>query len=442
MSDALFALLEFEQEMRRCASERETLFAAANSTHRLISFQDAALWLRNDLNRVTPTVFSGLAEIEPNAPYALWLTRVWEHCAALPDEAATPVALGDLPPELAEDGAEWLPGHMLYCPLRGADGKVFGGLSLMRAAPFVQEEAAQAAWIAGVVGHALWAWRRKRLRLPHLRWRDIPESRRWRIAAAIFMALIFPVRISALAPAEISPLDPVPIAAPIEGAVARFHVAPNTAVKAGDLLVSLDDTTLRNRLDVSRKTLEVARADLLRAGQKAFSDDAGKAELQILKARVDEKSAEATYAEEMLARIHMRAPQDGIAIYGNADDWVGRPVMTGEKIVTLADPARVGMTIHLPADDAIQLETGGDVKLFLNVSPVFALAGKITQTSYEAAPTPEGVLAYTLKASLDEDGSPPRIGLKGTAKVYGSSVPLIYYLVRRPILQLRRALGL
>lgn len=442
MSDALVALLEFEQEMRRCASEREALFAAANATHRLIAFQDAALWLRDDLQRIAPAAFSGLAEIEPNAPYTLWLRRVWAHCAALPDAAATPLALADLPPELAEDGAEWLPGHMLYCPLRGADGKVFGGLSLLRAAPFVDEEAAHAAWIAGVVGHALWAWQRKRLRLPRMRWREIPESRRWRIAAAAFMALIFPVRISALAPAEISPLEPVPIAAPIEGAVARFHVAPNAAVKAGELLVSLDDTTLRNRLDVARKTLEVARADLLRASQKAFSDDAGKAEIQILKARVDEKSAESAYAEEMLARIHMRAPQDGIAIYGNADEWIGRPVVTGEKIVTLADPGRVGMTIHLAADDAIQLEAGGAVKLFLNVAPLFALDGKITQTSYEAAPTHEGVLAYTLKASLDEDGPPPRVGLKGTAKVYGGSVPLIYYLMRRPMLQLRRAVGL
>jgi len=255
------------------------------------------------------------------------------------------------------------------------------------------------------------------------------------------MALIFPVRISALAPAEISPLEPIPVTAPIEGAVAQFHVPPNSAVKASDLLVSLDDTTLRNRLDVARKTLEVARADLLRASQKAFSDDAGKAELQILKARVDEKTAEAAYAEEMLARIHMRAPLAGIAIYGNADDWIGKPVMTGEKIVTLADPARVGMTIHLPADDAIQLESGGEVKLFLNVSPLFALDGKITQTSYEATLTPDGVLAYTLKAGLDDGGAPPRIGLKGTAKVYGHSVPLIYYVLRRPILQLRRALG-
>jgi hypothetical protein len=46
-----------------------------------------------------------------------------------------------------------------------------------------------------------------------------------------------------------------------------------------------------------------------------------------------------------------------------------------------------------------------------------------------------------LKAKLDERTS-PRIGLKGTAKLYAGYVPLGYYVMRKPFAWLRRAAGL
>jgi hypothetical protein len=64
------------------------------------------------------------------------------------------------------------------------------------------------------------------------------------------------------------------------------------------------------------------------------------------------------------------------------------------------------------------------------------------QTSYETMPTTDGAPAYLVKAKLDDDEDPPRIGLKGTAKVYGGWVPLSYYLLRRPLGFLRRAVGI
>jgi hypothetical protein len=196
----------------------------------------------------------------------------------------------------------------------------------------------------------------------------------------------------------------------------------------------------RNRLLVARKSLEIAQAELQRATGKAFADDQSKSELQILDARAKEKLAEVGYLSELLQRIRMTAPRDGIAIFADPLDWLGKPVQTGERIMLLSDPAAVELTLYVPADDAIQLDAGTAVRMFLNISPLSSFAATVTQTSYEAVQTAEGTVAYVLKAKL-EDHAPPRIGLKGTAKLYAGYVPLGYYVLRKPLAWLRRAAG-
>ena len=62
-------------------------------------------------------------------------------------------------------------------------------------------------------------------------------------------------------------------------------------------------------------------------------------------------------------------------------------------------------------------------------------------TSYEPQVTAAGNLAFQLKARLDAAGAAPRVGLKGTGKIYGKRVLLISYLLRRPISALRRFTG-
>ena len=79
--------------------------------------------------------------------------------------------------------------------------------------------------------------------------------------------------------------------------------------------------------------------------------------------------------------------------------------------------------------------------MFLNVSPLGSIAARVTQTSYEAVPNGENTLAYVLKARIDEH-TLPRLGLKGTAKLYSHKVSLAYYLFRKPLAWLRRASGL
>jgi hypothetical protein len=55
--------------------------------------------------------------------------------------------------------------------------------------------------------------------------------------------------------------------------------------------------------------------------------------------------------------------------------------------------------------------------------------------------SPEEVLSYKIGASFDGK-KPPRIGFRGTAKVYGSRVPLFYFVLRKPITFMRQFIGI
>jgi multidrug resistance efflux pump len=272
-------------------------------------------------------------------------------------------------------------------------------------------------------------------------WQKTDTKQRRLAALLLLVFLLFPIRQSALAPAEVIALDATTVTSPLDGVVKAIHVRPNQTVKTGQALFSLDDTTLRNRLDVAQKSVAVADAELLATTQKAFDTPQSKGELSLLSGRSHEKRAELLAIQSQLSRIDVLAPNDGVAVFGNADDWLGRPVSTGERIMLLANPEKPGVLVHLPVADAISLDVGASVKLFLTVMPLLPLDAKITETSYQAVLSPEGVASYRLQAAFKNSELQPRIGLRGTAKVYGGWVCLGYYLIRRPLATLREWSG-
>ena len=443
------ALLAYEGRLRSARSLAEVEFLVVNEAFALLAYDQALLWKPDLVGRSTLVAASGLTEVDSNSPFALWFARAADHAAAI--DAAAPVRLladADFPPSL-DDGAEWIPPHALVVVLRTPDGKPLGGLWFGRQQPFSADQAALAAWIGQQCEFALWAWRREQLSwqerfaaLAPKRWRRLSKTHQRLLLLAAVGVVLFPVRLSVLAPAEVVALAPQPVTAPVDGVVAEVRVAPNQAVRIGTPLVDFDDTATRNRLLVAQKTLGVARADLARSAGKAFADDASKAELQLLEARVRERSAEVAYLTELLGRLTLKAPADGIALFADAEEWRGKPVQVGERIMTVADPAKVALTLYVSPDDAIALDAGADVRIYLNVSPLASLAATVTQASYETGSSPEGHPAYIVKAALTEGAPPPRLGLKGTAKIYGERVPLIYYLLRKPLRTLRQASGI
>ena len=57
-------------------------------------------------------------------------------------------------------------------------------------------------------------------------------------------------------------------------------------------------------------------------------------------------------------------------------------------------------------------------------------------------PTVDGGLAYNFRAHLDDAAGGLRLGLKGTAKIFGPPRPFLLWVLRRPLAVVREWLSL
>jgi len=437
-------LLLLEKRLREAETVAELGFIIVNETHRMIKFRQAILWLMGPTGRIRIHSVSGVDTPDRNSPFLIYLRGLFKHLLRKSDSRRVHVITeNDLKERHRSGWQEWSLGTALWCPLINRQGEMLGGLFFPRETEWDKGDAAIFERLTDAFAHDIWSLMNQRRswgsRLGTL-WKE--KRLRFLVIAMIVVLMWLHVRLSVLAPVEIVPLDPLIVSAPMEGVIKRFHVEPNQAIKNGTLLFSFDDTTIRNEYEVSRKALSVARADYMRATQKSFMDEKSRADLLLLKAQIEHKSAEVAYAAELLQRGNVHAEQDGIAVFGDVNDWLGKPVVVGEKVLTIADPARIEAEIRLLVEDAINLETGAQVLIFLNVEPDRPLSARLRKASYEAQATPEGTLVFRLKATITEKGRVPRIGLRGTAKIYGKRVSLFYYLMRRPLATLRQTLGM
>lgn len=423
--------LKLERQARAAASVEVLAFSMVNDSQPLFGFRHAALLITGKVRALT-----GISAVEPNAPFVVFIERAAAQLAA-GERLALP---GPVPPESLDPASrdDWQAlsaPHAFWLPLKRREGEVFGGLWLARDTAWSDAEQALLAQLGDCYSHA---WRALQPGKPwRMRW---PARTRWAIAGAVLLVLLVPVRQSVLAPAEVVPRNGQVVAAPLDGVVAEFLVKPNQPVQAGQVLVRFDATSLKAQADVAERTLGVAEAELKANAQRAFSDADSSARLDLLAARVEQKRTERDFARDLLARTEVRAERDGIAVFADAQRWTGKPVRTGERLLEIADPTQAELRIELPVADAIGLEQGAEVALFLDSDPLHRHSAVLERAAYQAQSTAAGQLAYRLDANFD--AAPPRIGLRGTAKVFGDRAPLALYLLRRPLAALRQAVGL
>ena len=441
-------ILQLEREARHALNEDALRFVLVNRTHQLLPYRQAVLVRMDGPGRYAVEAVSNVPVIDPEAPLMQWLSRVLTTWSPDQDKAAAGQPSGVrldaavLPEALRAEWNTWWPPEALWQPLVAPGGAMLGGLILLRDHPFSTAELVLLDRLGDAYAHA---WRGLRPPSGSLRTAVRRHGRRrvlWTAAAAVLLVLAFPVRQSALAPAEVVPRDPWLVAAPLEGVIEAMLVEPNQLVTQGAPLFRFEDAPLRARRDVAARQLAVAEAELRQAQQAAFRDDTHKGEVAVKLAAVALRQSELSYADELLARGVVRAPAAGIAVFADADQWVGRPVGVGERVMVVADPAHTELRAWLPVSDAIGLEVGSEVRLFLAVDPLNPVAAILRRTSYDAELTPEGVLSYRLQAAFREDKAVPRLGLQGTAKLYGTYAPFAFTLLRRPIATVRQMVGL
>lgn len=434
---ALSGLVAAEEQARKAETLRDLAFVMVNDSRRVLSYRQAVLYRLNAVDQPRIERASNVSDLDPNAPGVVWLTRLaeWLH-ANQPREEPVALKPEDLPEELREEADEFLAPYFLHLPLVAPGGHLIGALLMTADEAWGEAEAVVGRYLAGAYAHA---WRALERPTPvrragtHLRryWR------RYALAAIIF--LLIPVRQYSLAPAEVVPRDPHVITAPMNGVVEKIRIEPNQVVAQDDLLFTMEDTKLSNKYEVARKAWQVARAEYLRNAQESFDCEDCRARTGELKAVMEREKVKMEWAKRQLERSKVKSPEQGVAVFSDASEWEGRPVDVGERVMVVADPESTRLEIMLPATDAIATQAGTEVVFYPNVNPLDSYKAAISQSSYEAEPQPDKSIAFKLMASFDE--RMPRLGLRGTAKIYGGYAPIAYLVLRKPVSWLRRTLG-
>jgi hypothetical protein len=434
----LSALLQLQADARESVSLEALEFLIVNATRQVMRYDQAIYWRFDALKRPRIRAVSGVSLIDGSAPYIRWVEELLGNMASVAETG--PISMNEVSSALHVGWQEWLPEQIFWLPLFSAERT--GGLILLRRDPWTEGEATIAKHLSGAFGQAVLAHGAIAEPLASRLLDKIRDKKLWvGGAVALLLVMAFPVDLTILAPAEIIPVKPHMVAAPLDGVIKTFHVRPNEVVEKGTALFSLDDTNMRNRRNVAAKALSVAEAELANSANRAFLDSAAKSQLAALAAQAKEKQAELAYYDELLAMVEVKAERPGVAVFADANDWIGKPIQIGERILQIADPKQVEIRLDIPVHDMIALPDKAKLRLFLDIAPLAAMEGRISYVSYEALPTREGPPAYLARADIASGGAPPRIGAKGVARVTGPSVSLFYYLFRRPLIALRQIVG-
>lgn len=441
-SDIANALLNLERETRKAETEAELGYLMVNGSRVAIQYRQALLLMRaGGGNKRRVVAVSSLSAIDRNSTFIRWVERLAK--SKLNGEAGEKAVAFDVRAEAAAsdlDASSYPFGNIAFIPLKLRDGTVFAHLMLTRENEWDERSLIAAGRLCETFSHA-WEALSGPKRVKH---KMQSRNMLWILALGTIVAAgFYPIPLSVLAPAEVTPSDAFIVASPADGAIESIEVDPNTNVKEGQLLFTFADTDLRNRVKLAGQAVSVAEARYQQSLRTSFSDSRAKRELSIAQSELQLKASEYDYAQELLKNTRVTAGASGLVLFADKESWTGRPVSVGERIMRIADPSKVEITINLPVADAIILKENAPVELYLDSNPLKPVKATMTSASFHAQTDGEGVLSYRVRAAFDAaDGQGlPRIGLRGTAKLFGDEVRLGYYLLRKPLSAVRQWTG-
>lgn len=454
----LLILVSLIKNVRHVSGKPALEFLMVNQTFNMVPYRQSVYW-EWDGEFVKVKTISGLIEIDQDGPYILWLQNIIKDLVVskgkssyLADENKSEYAgvhvitSNDCDEYGKAEWKEWLSKHVVLVVFKNSKGKIIGGLLMDREKEFNPLEIALIEDVGDSYAYSLEYFQKKSsdksfsLGFGSI-FKRSGKTMRY-IWVFLILVLFIPVRMSATAPAEVVAYKPDVIAIPFNGTIEEILVRPGAFVKEGETLIRMDQTMLQNKSDMAESEMEIAQIALQKTEREAMTDRSKLAEIAILKSQLAQKSAEKEYADELLGKANITADRDGIAVFADPNSFRGKPVSAGEQIMVLADPEKSELLIRVPVDSMIEIDQSIPAKFFLSVMPLANHYAEYQSIGYQASPDGDGLLTYKIRARFMDSEQAPRIGWTGVGKVYGGWTILAANMLRRPLVAMRRKLGI
>lgn len=166
------------------------------------------------------------------------------------------------------------------------------------------------------------------------------------------------------------------ITAQIAGNVTRIAFESGAAVKAGELLLQLDDSSQLAELKADEARLKLAQTTLARSRKLYERKVVSLSDLQIAEADRDTALAEVARDKAALQKLSIAAPFDGRL--GIREVSLGQYVSPGTAIVDLQSHDPLLLNFSLPQSNLGDLALGQEVQLTVNAYPARSFTGRVT----------------------------------------------------------------
>ena len=281
------------------------------------------------------------------------------------------------------------------------------------------------------------------------------RRRGWAAALGGALLACIPLRLRIVAPCEIVPQAPAAITARVDGVVEKVLVRLGDPVQPGQPLVRLEGEIALHERQAARQALNEVYARYTGACAAAVRDPAARGQLPELLNRLRQERARLALADYRVRNLEIVSPAAGVAVITDPDEWSGRPIAVGERILTVADPNATRVRIYLPLTDRVDFPEKAGVSVILDNSGAASYAAELRQVAAAAADRPGGGACFWAEADwkgptgrardaglTPDTGRRPALGVSGTAVVYGERVPLFIWLLRRPLAAVREWAGM
>lgn len=453
----LVAFLSFLKQLRHKKTADQIGFFIVNDLYNIVSYRQCMFWEYKN-GRVKITNASGQIDVSADSPYIQTVGRtVQQHLKSenllkketiseLFEQNGGSSAYKLKKEDMITDQNTKMPteriptAEHITLAVCYDDDRVLGGLWVDRTKPFTNIEIALIEDTADALSEKLRYLHKTSLSV--LKKVRSLKSLGGVVLISLIALMFLPVRLSVTAPAEVVSRDIQVVASPYNGMIKNVMVEPNETVAEGETLFVLDRTDLENDYALAQQKLLTARERLEKTEREFFRDPARASEVNILREEIKLRQLELQYTKELLDQSEIKAPRSGVVLFSDVNDLIGQPVQAGTRVMTLADASDLELLVRIPSSSMIDLSRADDVNFFLNVDPLKTHSALISSVSYMASPDDDGLLSYKARANINNPEDIPRIGLSGTAKLYGENTILLFNLFRRPLIAIRNLLGL
>jgi multidrug resistance efflux pump/putative methionine-R-sulfoxide reductase with GAF domain len=199
--------------------------------------------------------------------------------------------------------------------------------------------------------------------------------------------------------------------APLDGYVAKANVRAGDVVQQGEQLFKLDDRDLQ----LERLKWVSQREQFLRQYRDALAQGE-RAQVRIVKARLDQAKAQLALVDEQLARIQGVAPFDGVVVSGDLSQSLGAPVQRGQVLFEIAPLEQYRLVLQVDERDMGALANDQPGKLVLASGARERLAFTVAKITPVSAVV-EGRNTFRIEAQLSDTPKILRPGMEGIGKI-------------------------